>query len=262
MESSGLFHQLHKLPSSASEETLSHILETLWKTRKTGLRPVDKSSIRSLLCLPSLQELDPLLACLRSLIRKSVHQNLIADDILKLFPMGFSLHLQTTLVLLLQRYQNQWKEDVSMDRQTTCTPPLLAPYSAAASEMLSPSWSSQDDVPVCFNNSDIVSCAPTACDTSISNMAASVPPGFLPCLKSMTWTMERRSSTPANRAAIITLKLQDPSKSSSGETEVKFQITKDTVEAMLRSMTYISEQLENIAAGKIPSEPLQKKQRQ
>lgn len=271
--SSDLFHQLHKLPSSASEETLSHILETLWKTRKSGLRPVDKSSIRSLLCLPSLRELDPLLACLRSLIKKSVHENLIADDILKLFPIDLSLHLQTTLVLLLQRYQNQWKEDVSMDRQTTggvlcqgnvgTATPLLAPFSAAAAEMLSPLWSRQDDVPGCFNHSEIVSCAPIVCDGNISNVTASVPPedmGILPCLKSMSWTIERRSSAPGNRAAVISLKLQDRNKS--GETEVKFQITKDTMEAMLRSMTYISEQLENIAAGKIPSEPLQKKQRQ
>ncbi|KAI3965919.1 hypothetical protein MKX01_010876, partial [Papaver californicum] len=196
MESSGLFHQRHKLPSSASEETLSHILETLWKTRKTVLRPVDKSSIRSLLCLPSLQELDPLLACLHSLIR-----NL---DI-----------------------KNQWKEDVYMDRQTSgvpSTPPLLAPFSAAASEI------------------DIVSCAQIACDTNISNVAASVPPRFLPCL----------NSTPTNRAAVITLKLQDLSKSPSGETEVKFQITKDTVEAMLRSMTYISDNLKTLQLGKFP----------
>ncbi|MCL7036892.1 hypothetical protein MKW94_010963 [Papaver nudicaule] len=277
---SDLFLQMHKLPSSASEQTLAHILETLWRTRKTGLRPVDKSSIRSLLCLPSLEELDPLLACLRSLIRKSVHENLIPDDMLKLFPIDLSLHLQTTLVLLLQRYQNQWKEDTSVDSQragalyqanAVGTPPSVTPYSAAAAEILSPLWPRQDDVPVCFSHSDIVSCAPLACDTSMANVA-SVPPrqhvistkdmGVLPCLKSMTWTMERRSSAPANRVAVVSLKLQDRNKSASGETEVKFQITKDTVDATLRSMTYISEQLENIAAGHIPSEPLQKKQRQ
>ncbi|XP_062077375.1 uncharacterized protein LOC133782178 isoform X1 [Humulus lupulus] len=37
--------------------------------------------------------------------------------------------------------------------------------------------------------------------------------------------------------------LQDNSKSSSGEVEVKFQLTKDTLDAMLRSMTYINDHL-------------------
>lgn len=37
--------------------------------------------------------------------------------------------------------------------------------------------------------------------------------------------------------------LQDYTKSPLGETEVKFQLTRDTLEAMLRSMTYINDQL-------------------
>ncbi|GAU21732.1 hypothetical protein TSUD_328570 [Trifolium subterraneum] len=65
----------------------------------------------------------------------------------------------------------------------------------------------------------------------------------LPHLKSMTWTMENRGSSPADRVAIISLKLHDYSKSPLGETEVKFQLTRDTLKVMLRSMTYISEQL-------------------
>lgn len=44
------------------------------------------------------------------------------------------------------------------------------------------------------------------------------------------------------------LQLQDYTKSSSGETEVKFQLTKDTLEAMLRSLTYISEQLSSMVS--------------
>ncbi|KAJ6379789.1 hypothetical protein OIU76_016441 [Salix suchowensis] len=59
----------------------------------------------------------------------------------------------------------------------------------------------------------------------------------------MTWTAENCNPSSANRVAIVTLKLQDYSKTSSGETEVKFQLSRDTVEAMLRSMTYINEQL-------------------
>ncbi|XP_019197791.1 PREDICTED: protein FAR1-RELATED SEQUENCE 3 isoform X2 [Ipomoea nil] len=65
----------------------------------------------------------------------------------------------------------------------------------------------------------------------------------LPCLKSMTWVMENKSSTPANRVAVINLKLQDYSRSTPQESEVKFQLSKITLEPMLKSMAYISEQL-------------------
>nr|DAD43204.1 TPA_asm: hypothetical protein HUJ06_001434 [Nelumbo nucifera] len=195
-----LFLQLHKLSAAASEETLAHVFESLWKSRKTGLKPLEKSYIQSLLNLPSAEELDPVLACLRSLIRKCLHENFIGNDILKLFPHDLPLELQSILLLLLQKYQDQWKEETSRDQ------------------------------------------------------------GILPRLKSMTWTMENRKSKPADRVAVISLKLQDYAKSPLGETEVKFQLTKDTLEAMLRSMAYISEQLSNIAGPS--SGPLQKKMRQ
>ncbi|KAH6774839.1 FAR1-related sequence 3 [Perilla frutescens var. frutescens] len=65
----------------------------------------------------------------------------------------------------------------------------------------------------------------------------------LPCLKSMTWVMENKSSTPANKVAVINLKLQDYGKTPTGESEVKFSLSRVTLEPMLRSMAYISEQL-------------------
>lgn len=64
------------------------------------------------------------------------------------------------------------------------------------------------------------------------------------------------------------IQLQDYTKSSSRETEVKFQLSKDTLEAMLRSMTYISEQFSNNVStpytflfwlpwvGRLPEPPL------
>ncbi|KAL0404695.1 UNVERIFIED_CONTAM: protein FAR1-RELATED SEQUENCE 3 [Sesamum radiatum] len=76
----------------------------------------------------------------------------------------------------------------------------------------------------------------------------------------MTWTVENKSATPANRVAIITLKLQDYTKCPTNEMEVKFQLTKDTLEAVLRSMAYINEQLSRFVG--LSSGPLQKKQRQ
>ncbi|OVA05716.1 hypothetical protein BVC80_1417g19 [Macleaya cordata] len=181
--SSALFIQLHKLSSSSaatSEQTLAHVLETLWRTRKTGLRTLEKASIQSLLCLPSLEELDPVLACLRSLIRKCVHENLTADNLLKLFPPDLSLDLQSILVLLLQRYQNHWKDDASMDQPqcqrtsvpyqvTVGIPPSLTPFAAA--ELSSPLWPRQDDATACFNPRDVGSCTPIISDTNISRVA-------------------------------------------------------------------------------------------
>lgn len=65
----------------------------------------------------------------------------------------------------------------------------------------------------------------------------------LPCLRSMTWSMENKDLMPAKRVAVIYFKLQDYSKGSPSDTEVKFQLSKVTVEPMLRSMASIGEQL-------------------
>ncbi|KAJ6938026.1 hypothetical protein NC652_012341 [Populus alba x Populus x berolinensis] len=116
------------------------------------------------------------------------------------------------------------------------------------------------------------------------------PPGnmaVLPCLKSMTWVMENRSSTTGNRVAVINLKimarlhqqnwrsmnkLSTPSnrvavinlklqitETTTVESEVKFQVSRDTLGAMLRSMAYIREQLSNSAEPQ--AEPPSKKHR-
>ncbi|XP_034694616.1 uncharacterized protein LOC117920991 isoform X2 [Vitis riparia] len=258
-----LYQHLHKLSGTKSEEAIEEILETLWKTRKTGLSTQQKSHLQSLLSLPSLQQVDPVLACLRSLIRKSVHENFSGDDILKLFPPDLSLDLQSLLILLFQKYQNQWKEDLS--REEYPLPGAHVSYQVKANVPLSftplpPSetpaslWPRQDDSIAHFNNSDLVSPTPNVVDNNVSCLAPislqrDVGPldnlGILPRLKSMTWTMEKRNLAPANRVAFVSLKLQDYTKSPLGETEVKFQLTRDTLEGMLRSMTYISEQLSN-----------------
>ncbi|XP_057453383.1 protein FAR1-RELATED SEQUENCE 3-like isoform X2 [Lotus japonicus] len=61
--------------------------------------------------------------------------------------------------------------------------------------------------------------------------------------KSMTWVVENKNSSPSNKVAAITMKLQDYSKNPSRETEVQFRGTRMTLEPMLRSMAYISQQL-------------------
>ncbi|XP_047317751.1 protein FAR1-RELATED SEQUENCE 3-like [Impatiens glandulifera] len=74
-------------------------------------------------------------------------------------------------------------------------------------------------------------------DGHSDNMAA------LLCLKSMTWVMENKNSAPANRVAVISLKLHDYRRALPGESEVKFQLSKITLEPMLKNMAYINKQL-------------------
>ncbi|KAF5194078.1 Far1-related sequence [Thalictrum thalictroides] len=122
----------------------------------------------------------------------------------------------------------------------------------SASDMTPLLWPRQDEVMRRFNLNDAgIPTLPVA-DLNLPRMApvslhgVDGPPdhsAVLPCLKSMTWIMENKNSTPANRVAVINLKLQDYSKSPSGESEVKFQLSRLTLEPMLRSMAYIGEQL-------------------
>ncbi|CAK9147634.1 unnamed protein product [Ilex paraguariensis] len=129
------------------------------------------------------------------------------------------------------------------DRRTSTsvpdmTPPLL--------------WPRQDEMTRRFNLNDAGVPAQPVADLNLPRMAPvslhrddGHPDNMviLPCLKSMTWVMENKNSTPANRVAVINLKLQDYSRTPSGESEVKFQLSRVTLEPMLRSMAYISEQL-------------------
>ncbi|KAG5556110.1 hypothetical protein RHGRI_006660 [Rhododendron griersonianum] len=279
-----LYLQLHKLSAIKSQEDLENLLTSLWKTRKTGLPPHLKSSLQSLLNLPSPGEVDPVLVCLRSLMRKCVHENFTGDDILKLFPPDLSLDLQSNLILLFQKYQNQWKEEMSGEQHLLPRTSISHQVNAGllpsvgsflSSETFASLWPRQDEPFNRFSRNNIVASTPLTAETNASHMISiplqrDVGPtdnlGILPRLKSMTWTLENQKKTPTKRVAVISLKvirftkLQDYTNSPSGETEVKFQLTRDTLEAMLRSMTYISEQLSSLVGSS--TGPLHKKQRQ
>ncbi|XP_045797616.1 protein FAR1-RELATED SEQUENCE 3-like [Trifolium pratense] len=200
------------------------------------------------------------LACLRWLIRRYVYQNLNDDQLLKLFPRDLSLHLQTILLRSFQKNRDCWKQDLSSQQDllsrtsvsyqvTANVPPSFS--SAPSSSMSTSLWPRQDgDSLAQMNCGNLGLPTPLVADVNVSGLPACfqssenlVLEENFPSLKSMTWTMENRGSSPADRVAIISLKLHDYSKSPLGETEVKFQVTRDTLEAMLRSMTYISEQL-------------------
>ncbi|KAE8687256.1 Protein FAR1-RELATED SEQUENCE 3 [Hibiscus syriacus] len=117
-------------------------------------------------------------------------------------------------------------------------------------------WPQQDEIMRHFNLDDTDTPAQSVSDLNLPCMAPvslhrddSNPDNMpiLPCLKSMTWVMENKNSTLGSRLAVINLKLQDYSKSPSAEMEVKFQLSSVTLEPMLRSMAYISEQLSTSA---------------
>lgn len=54
--------------------------------------------------------------CLRILIRRCVYENVNKDEIQKLFPPEVSPELQRLLVLLLQKFQREWKNDALKDQ--------------------------------------------------------------------------------------------------------------------------------------------------
>lgn len=120
--------------------------------------------------------------------------------------------------------------------------------STAAPNMAPLLWPQKDEMIRRFNLSD--GGAPTqSCDMNFPRMApVSLHDHLdnmmvLPCLKSMTWVMENKNSPPAKRVAVINMKLQDYSRTPSWEAEVNFHLSRVTLEPMLRSMAYISEQL-------------------
>ncbi|KAJ6767556.1 PROTEIN FAR1-RELATED SEQUENCE 3 [Salix koriyanagi] len=119
----------------------------------------------------------------------------------------------------------------------------------APHEMIPSLWPWQDAMPPRFNlNDGGVPCAdlnqPSMAPVSIHHDGGPTDNSVvLTYFKSMTWVIENKTSTPAGKVAVINLKLQDYGKNPSGETEVQFRLTKVTLEPMLRSMAYISQQL-------------------
>ncbi|KAG8372263.1 hypothetical protein BUALT_Bualt12G0048200 [Buddleja alternifolia] len=273
-----LSEHLHKLVGVKSEQELENLLKLLWQTRKIGLSAAQKASFQTLFSLPSPGDLDPVLASLRSLIRNCVHKNSEGNDILKLLPPDLPLELQTMLLVLLQKHRSEWKGELSQNQHvlgvTSFSHQLNAsisvPLSSFSSSEVSRSFLSPhvDPVPQ-FSSHNFGGPTPITADRNVScfpqltlqnDFVPNEILGVLPRVKSMTWTVENKSAMPSNRVAIITLKLHDYTKSPSNEMEVKFQLTRDILEAVLRSMTYINQQLSRAVGSS--SAPLQKKQRQ
>ncbi|KAK7302237.1 hypothetical protein RJT34_13122 [Clitoria ternatea] len=99
-----------------SKESIEYILEGLWRTRKSGLNSDERRIIQDMLHLQHDSDLDPLLVCLRMLMRRCVYENTSKEDIPKLFPSDVLPELQKLLTLLLHKFQQQWQEDVLKDQ--------------------------------------------------------------------------------------------------------------------------------------------------
>ncbi|CAL4999906.1 unnamed protein product [Urochloa decumbens] len=110
------YEHLPLLARAGSKESLEYILQALWRTRRTGLDAADRAVARDALQLASDAELDPLLVCLRILVRRCVNGNVSKDEIPKLFPKEVPPELQKLLTLLLQKFQPEWQEDVLKDQ--------------------------------------------------------------------------------------------------------------------------------------------------
>lgn len=178
-----MWSHLPLLVRASSKESVEYILQALWRTRRAGLDAADRQIFRDILQLPNDSDLDPLLVCLRVLIRRCVYDNITKDEIQKLFPAEVLPELQRLLTLLLQKFQREWREDISKDQV------------------------------------------------------------ILPRLKSMTWNMANQSVEQTQPAAVINLKLHSDAQPDAGERDVKFQLAKDTMEMMLKSMYCIRDQL-------------------
>ncbi|XP_047314541.1 uncharacterized protein LOC124918424 [Impatiens glandulifera] len=178
-----LWGHLPLLLRANSKEAVEYILQALWRTRNTGLDAADREIIREMLQLENESDLDPLLVCLRMLIRKCVHKNISKDDIQKLFPSEVFPELQRLLTILLQKFQREWQEDIPKEKVS------------------------------------------------------------LPFLKSMTWNMAKQDAGSRDPVALINLKLQNKTQSGNKEVDVRFQLGKDTLETMVKSMSSIRDQL-------------------
>ncbi|XP_062092110.1 protein FAR1-RELATED SEQUENCE 3-like isoform X2 [Humulus lupulus] len=116
-----------------------------------------------------------------------------------------------------------------------------------ASDMVSSLWPWQEAMPHRFNLNDAG--IPISDFSSMGAVSIHRDGGtsdntvVLTCFKSMTWVIENNNSTQGSKVALINLKLQDYGQTPSGETEVQFRLTRVTLEPMLRSMAYISQQL-------------------
>ncbi|MBA0609262.1 hypothetical protein Godav_021343, partial [Gossypium davidsonii] len=216
-----LWGHLPLLVRANSKESVEYILQTLWRTRKTGLDADDRRLICQMLQLQNESDLDPviihsltqmlivvskdysiwfllnillyfpiavvisLLVCLRMLMRKCVYENISKDDIQKLFPSEVLPELQRLLTLLLQKFQREWRADVHMDKVS------------------------------------------------------------LPRLKTMTWNLATQDSEVREPVAVINLKLQNDMQCPQ-ESDLSFQLAKETLDTMLKSVYSIRDQLLNM----------------
>ncbi|GAB2263840.1 hypothetical protein Droror1_Dr00025974 [Drosera rotundifolia] len=264
MESQESAH-LAKLSSIDPPKSLADLLSILWSTRDSGLSVSDKFTARSLLRLPSISDVDPVVAAVRVVMRKCMRREGWSRDEVMEMCGSVDGEARQLLVGLLEERWSLWKEEVLRDRHPL--PKSGLPYQASTSVSSSPlpvssfglskfPWSWQDR-PAPQRSNALVSTRTTA-DRNMSHLfLLSNQNGHgtlksletLPHLTSVTWALGEKTSASSSRAAIITLKLLDNSKPAAEEIEVRFQVTRDAVEAMIQSITNISDQFSKIVTA-------------
>ncbi|KAG2653543.1 uncharacterized protein LOC120657046 [Panicum virgatum] len=209
---------LHLLARAGSKESLEYILQALWRTRRTGLDAADRAVVRDALQLASYAEIDPLLVCLRILIRRCASEDVSKDDIPKLFPDEVPPELQKLLTLLLQKFQPEWQEDASKDQAST-------PHTGTAECQL--------------NQNGDTSEQPAASDAEASNLHS----GTAECQMNQNGdTSEQPAASDAAALQNGTTSVKDAIKAREKEVE-KFPLAKDSLDKMLKELFSTKDQM-------------------
>ncbi|CAN0923251.1 Protein FAR1-RELATED SEQUENCE 3 [Linum grandiflorum] len=133
-------------------------------------------------------------------------------------------------------------DDKKESMESLDTPPLL--------------WPNQDELFRKFNQNHTGASAQSVADLNLPRTSPGSnkredgsATGVHLHLKAMTWEMENKKSVPRTRVAVINLKLQDYSKTPAVDFDVKFQLSKMSLEPMMKSMTSVNEQPSKTASS-------------
>ncbi|KAJ7517661.1 hypothetical protein O6H91_21G033900 [Diphasiastrum complanatum] len=116
------------LINAPSKNILLHLLDDVWRSRKQGLTPLAKASLRQHLRISADSEVDALVASILELLRKLVYTPLSEEEIQSMFPRDFHPQLGRLLVQLLSKGQHIWREEAIQSQVRSL---FASPYPAS-----------------------------------------------------------------------------------------------------------------------------------